>query len=179
MSLKYGGHKGEMFKVGELAVYPAQGVGVIEAIEEREMMGNIQSFYIMKILGSNMKIMIPLDSAKSVGLRGVISAREIPKIYEILKDKDITIDKQTWNKRYRDYLEKIKTGSVYEVARVLRDLCILKLDKDLSFGERKMMDTARNLLIKEISVVSKSDESKVEKAINDLFPLQGLMKGVA
>jgi CarD family transcriptional regulator len=168
-----------MFKVGDLAVYPAQGVGVIEAIEEREMMGNIQSFYIMKILGSNMKIMIPLDSAKSVGLRGVISAREIPKIYEILKDKDITIDKQTWNKRYRDYLEKIKTGSVYEVARVLRDLCILKLDKDLSFGERKMMDTARNLLIKEISVVSKSDESKVEKAINDLFPLQGLMKGVA
>jgi CarD family transcriptional regulator len=168
-----------MFKVGELAVYPAQGVGVIEAIEEREMMGNIQSFYIMKILGSNMKIMIPLDSAKSVGLRGVISAREIPKIYEILKDKDITIDKQTWNKRYRDYLEKIKTGSVYEVARVLRDLCILKLDKDLSFGERKMMDTARNLLIKEISVVSKSDESKIEKAINDLFPLQGLMKGVA
>jgi CarD family transcriptional regulator len=168
-----------MFKVGELAVYPAQGVGVIEAIEEREMMGNIQSFYIMKILGSNMKIMIPLDSAKAVGLRGVISAREIPKIYEILKDKDITIDKQTWNKRYRDYLEKIKTGSVYEVARVLRDLCILKLDKDLSFGERKMMDTARNLLIKEISVVSKSDESKVEKAINDLFPLQGLMKGVA
>jgi CarD family transcriptional regulator len=168
-----------MFKVGELAVYPAQGVGVIEASEEREMMGNIQSFYIMKILGRNMKILIPLDSAKAVGLRGVISAREIPKIYEILKDKDITIDKQTWNKRYRDYLEKIKTGSVYEVARVLRDLCILKLDKDLSFGERKMMDTARNLLIKEISVVSKSDESKVEKAINDLFPLQGLMKGVA
>jgi len=168
-----------MFKVGDLAVYPAQGVGVIEAIEEREMMGNIQSFYIMKILGSNMKIMIPLESAKAVGLRGVISAREIPKIYEILRDKDITIDKQTWNKRYRDYLEKIKTGSVYEVARVLRDLCILKLDKDLSFGERKMMDTARNLLIKEISVASKSDESKVEKAINDLFPLQGLMKGVA
>ncbi len=168
-----------MFKVGDLAVYPAQGVGLIEAIEEREMMGNLQSFYIMKILGSNMKIMIPLDSAKAVGLRGVIAAREIPKIYDILKDKDITIDKQTWNKRYRDYLEKIKTGSVYEVARVLRDLCILKLDKDLSFGERKMMDTARNLLIKEISVVSKSEEAKIEKDINAIFPLHGLMKGVA
>ncbi len=168
-----------MFKVGDLAVYPAQGVGVIEAIEEREMMGSIQSFYIMKILGSNMKIMIPLESAKSVGLRGVISSREIPKIFEILRDKDITIDKQTWNKRYRDYLEKIKTGSVYEVARVLRDLCILKLDKDLSFGERKMMDTARNLLIKEISVVSKAEEVKIEEDINALFPLQSLMKGVA
>jgi CarD family transcriptional regulator len=168
-----------MFKVGDLAVYPAQGVGVIESIEERDMMGSVQSFYIMKILGSNMKIMIPLESAESVGLREVIAAREIPKIYDILKDKDITIDKQTWNKRYRDYLEKIKTGSVYEVARVLRDLCILKIDKDLSFGERKMMDTARNLLIKEISVVSKSAEAKIEEDINALFPIQSLMKGVA
>ncbi|MBP9021114.1 MAG: CarD family transcriptional regulator [Syntrophobacterales bacterium] len=168
-----------MFKVGDLAVYPAQGVGVIEAIEEQDLMGSTQSFYIMKIFGSNMKIMIPLDSVKSAGLRSVISAGEIPRIYEILKEKDVTIDKQTWNKRYRDYLEKIKTGSVYEVARVLRDLCILKLDKDLSFGERKMMDTAKNLLIKEISVVSKSEETRVEEDINALFPMQGMMKGVA
>jgi len=160
-----------MFKVGDLAVYPAQGVGVIESIESREVMGSSQAFYIMKILGSNMKIMIPLGSAKAVGLREIISAKEIPKIYEILKNKDITIDKQTWNKRYRDYLEKIKTGSVYEVARVLRDLFILKNDKDLSFGERKMMDTAKGLLIKEISIATKSEETKIEEDINALFPV--------
>ncbi len=82
-----------MFKVGDLAVYPAQGVGIIESIESREVMGSSQAFYIMKILGSNMKIMIPLNSAKAVGLREIISAKEIPKIYEILKNKDITIDK--------------------------------------------------------------------------------------
>ncbi len=160
-----------MFKVGDLAVYPAQGVGIIESIESREVMGSSQAFYIMKILGSNMKIMIPLNSAKAVGLREIISAKEIPKIYEILKNKDITIDKQTWNKRYRDYLEKIKTGSVYEVARVLRDLFILKNDKDLSFGERKMMDTAKGLLIKEISIATKSEEAKIEEDINALFPV--------
>lgn len=160
-----------MFKVGDLAVYPAQGVGIIESIESREVMGSSQAFYIMKILGSNMKIMIPLNSAKAVGLREIISAKEIPKIYEILKNKDITIDKQTWNKRYRDYLEKIKTGSVYEVARVLRDLFILKNDKDLSFGERKMMDTAKGLLIKEISIATKSEEAKIEEDINSLFPV--------
>ncbi len=160
-----------MFKVGDLAVYPAQGVGIIESIESREVMGSSQAFYIMKILGSNMKIMIPLNSAKSVGLREIISAKEIPKIYDILKNKDITIDKQTWNKRYRDYLEKIKTGSVYEVARVLRDLFILKNDKDLSFGERKMMDTAKGLLIKEISIATKSEEAKIEEDINALFPV--------
>lgn len=160
-----------MFKVGDLAVYPAQGVGIIESIESREVMGSSQAFYIMKILGSNMKIMIPLNSAKAVGLREIISAKEIPKIYDILKNKDITIDKQTWNKRYRDYLEKIKTGSVYEVARVLRDLFILKNDKDLSFGERKMMDTAKGLLIKEISIATKSEEAKIEEDINALFPV--------
>jgi CarD family transcriptional regulator len=160
-----------MFKVGDLAVYPAQGVGVIEAIENREVLGNRQLFYIMKIMGNGMKIMIPTDSAESVGLRELISEKEIPKIYEILKNKNVTIDKQTWNKRYREYLEKIKTGSVFEIARVLRDLFILKSDKNLSFGERKMMDTAKNLLIKEISIASHSEETKVEQDLKMIFSM--------
>lgn len=161
-----------MFKVGDLAVYPAQGVGVIEAIENREVMGKKQPFYIMKIMGNGVKIMIPTDGADSVGLREVITEDEIPKVYEILRNKNITIDKQTWNKRYREYLEKIKTGSVYEIARVLRDLFILKSDKNLSFGERKMMDTAKNLLIKEISIASNSEETKIEQDLKTIFTVQ-------
>ncbi|MBU2054585.1 MAG: CarD family transcriptional regulator [Proteobacteria bacterium] len=161
-----------MFKVGDLAVYPAQGVGVIEAIENREIGGSKQLFYIMKIMGNGMKIMIPMAGAKSVGLREVIMETEIPKVYEILRMKDVTIDKQTWNKRYREYLEKIKTGSVFEIARVLRDLLILKSDKNLSFGERKMMDTAKSLLVKEISVASNSAETKVEEDLKAIFTVQ-------
>ena len=161
-----------MFKIGDLAVYPAQGVGVIEAIENREVGGNKQLFYILKIMGNGMKIMIPMDSAKSVGLREVIMEKEIPKVYAILRNKDVTIDKQTWNKRYREYLEKIKTGSVFEIARVLRDLFILKSDKNLSFGERKMMDTAKNLLIKEISVASNAEETKIEEDLRMIFTVQ-------
>lgn len=161
-----------MFKIGDLAVYPAQGVGIIEAIESREVMGSKQKFYVMKIMGNGMKIMIPTDSAKSVGLREVIAKKEIPKVYEILRNKDVTIDKQTWNKRYREYLEKIKTGSVFEIASVLRDLFILKVDKNLSFGERKMMDTAKNLLVKEISVASNSEETKIEQDLNTIFTIQ-------
>ena len=161
-----------MFKVGDLAVYPAQGVGVIEAIENRDVGGRKQLFYIMKIMGNGMKIMIPMNSAKSVGLREVIMETEIPKVYAILRNKDVTIDKQTWNKRYREYLEKIKTGSVVEIARVLRDLFILKSDKNLSFGERKMMDTAKNLLIKEISVASNAEETKVEEDLKRIFTIQ-------
>lgn len=161
-----------MFKVGDMAVYPAQGVGVIEAIENREVMGGKQLFYVMKIMGNGMKIMIPMSGANAVGLRGVIAREEIPKIYEILRNKDVTIDKQTWNKRYREYLEKIKTGSVFEIARVLRDLLILKTDKNLSFGERKMMDTAKSLLIKEISVASNAEETEVERDLKTIFTVQ-------
>lgn len=161
-----------MFNVGDLAVYPAQGVGIIEAIECREVMGCSQRFYIMRIMGNGMKIMIPTDSADTVGLREVIAVGDIPKIYAILLNKDVNIDRQTWNKRYRDYLEKIKTGSVFEIASVLRDLFILKADKNLSFGERKMMDTAKSLLVKEISVASKSEETKIEQYLQTIFPVQ-------
>jgi len=159
----------KMFKVGDLAVYPAQGVGVIEAIEIKKVMGNEQRFYVIKILSNNAKIMIPQNGTNSVGLREVISSDEIPDIYKILRDKNISVDKQTWNKRYKEYWEKIKTGSVYEIAQVLRDLVVLKSDKDLSFGERKMMDTAMSLLIKEISIAKSCEETAVEKEITTIF----------
>ena len=164
--------KKKMFKVGDLAVYPAHGVGVIEAIENREVMGKKQPFYVMKIMGNGMKIMIPMMGVKAVGLREIILEKEIPKVYEILRNKDVTIDKQTWNKRYKEYLERIKTGSVFEIASVLRDLFILKSDKNLSFGERKMMDTAKNLLVKEISVATNVQESEVEHNLQMIFTVQ-------
>ena len=150
-------------------MYPAHGVGVIEAIENREIMGNRQHFYVMKILGNNAKIMIPKNGAESVGLREVITEEEIPRIYEILSERNVQVDKQTWNKRYKEYWEKIKTGSVYEIAKVLRDLFTLKLDKDLSFGERKMMDTAKSLLIMEISIAANCEEREVERNLSNIF----------
>jgi CarD family transcriptional regulator len=158
-----------MFNIGDMAVYPAHGVGVIEAIENREVMGNKQHFYVMKILGNNAKIMIPKNGAESVGLREVITEEEIPRIYEILSERDVQVDKQTWNKRYKEYWEKIKTGSVYEIAKVLRDLFTLKIDKDLSFGERKMMDTAKSLLIMEISIAANCEESEIERNLSNIF----------
>jgi len=111
-----------MFKVGDLAVYPAHGVGRIEAIESRDILGKKQDFYIMKILENDMIIMIPVNNVESVGLRDIIDTEEVAKVYDIMKKRDIPADNQTWNRRYRDYMEKIKTGSVYEVAEVLRDL---------------------------------------------------------
>lgn len=160
-----------MFKVGELAVYPAHGVGRIEAIESKEVAGDKQSFYIMRILDNDMIIMIPTCNTKSVGLRGIIDRKEVSKIYAILKEKDITIETQNWNRRYREYMEKIKTGSVLEIAMVLRDLYLLKEVKELSFGERKLLDTAKSLLVKEISVAKDETESKIETEILGIFDI--------
>ncbi len=158
-----------MFSIGDLAVYPAHGVGVIERIESQEISGLCQDFYVMRILENDMKIMIPTKNVNNVGLREIIGKSEVPKLYNILKKRDVIVDNQTWNRRYREYMEKIKTGSVYEVAEVYRDLLMLKTEKELSFGERKMLDTARSLLVKEISLAKKVEETQVEKDLDKIF----------
>lgn len=158
-----------MFAQGDMAVYPAHGVGVIEAIESQTVAGVDQAFYVMKILDNDMKIMIPTASSDNVGLRAIISKKEVEAVLVILRDRDVETGTQTWNRRYRDYMEKIKTGSIYEVGAVLRDLYLLSVDKDLSYGERKMMDTAKNLLVTEISLAKKVDEAKIITMIDDMF----------
>jgi CarD family transcriptional regulator len=158
-----------VFSAGDMAVYPAHGVGRIQAIETQNIGGVDQSFYVMKILDNDMTIMIPTTNSDNVGLRAIISRKEVDKVIEILKERDIKISSQTWNRRYRDYMEKIKTGSVFEVAVVLRDLFILRVDKELSYGERKMMETAKSLLIKELSLAQDLAEEKIEQQIEELF----------
>jgi len=159
------------FQVGDLAVYPAHGVGRIEAIESKVISGEKHDFYIMKVLENNMVIMIPTWNVDSVGLRDLIDEEDIPKNYEVMKREGASpMDSQTWNRRYRDYMEKIKTGSLFEVAEVYRDLHLLKLNKDLSFGERKLYDTAQLLLVRELSTATNADEDSVLSEIESLFP---------
>ena len=140
-----------------------------EKIEEQEISGCLQDFYVMRILDNDMKIMIPTSNVNNVGLRDIICQKEVDQLYSILKKRDVPIDNQTWNRRYRDYMDKIKTGSVFEVAEVYRDLLILKNEKELSFGERKMLDTARNLLVKEISLARDVGEDQVESDLDKIF----------
>jgi CarD family transcriptional regulator len=123
----------------------------------------------MRILENDMIIMIPIKNVNNVGLREIIGRKEVPKLYSILRKRDVMIENQTWNRRYREYMEKIKTGSVYEVAEVYRDLLMLKTEKDLSFGERKMLDTARTLLVKEISLAKKVAEAQIERDLEKIF----------
>jgi len=159
----------QTFKVGDKAVYPGQGVGEVMGIEHKDIAGQRQSFYVLKIMENGMKILIPINKVGSVGLRSLIDEKAVSKVYVILKQKDISVDSATWNRRYREYMEKIKTGSVFEIAEVLRDLYLLKFDKDLSFGERKMLDTARNLLIKELSLAKGVNEDDIETDLKAIF----------
>src|SRR5499433_125317 len=131
------------FKVGNKVVYPAQGVAEVIGIETKEIGGRLTSFYLLRIVNSDMRILVPTDKAHQVGLREVASASEVEEVLDILREKEVHLDKQTWNRRYRGFMEKIKTGSLFEVAEVYRDLSLLKQTKQLSHGEKQMLRTAR------------------------------------
>lgn len=162
-----------MFKKGAKAVYPAHGVVRIKGIEVKEICGTKKAYYILNVIDSDAIVMVPTDNAESVGLRAVIDKSQIPKIYSILAGKNKSFNSpnghQSWNKRYREYAEKIKSGDIVEVAKVLKDIKILQNIKELSFGERRIMDSARSLLVKEISVAKSLDEEFIAGEIEKLL----------
>ena len=157
------------FQVGDKAVYPAQGVAEVVGVDTKEIMGTSQTFYVLRVMDSDKKIMIPVNNVDNVGLRSIISDVEIEAVYDIMRERDVDLNQQTWNRRYRAYVEKIQTGSPFEIAEVLRDLNLLKFHKTLSFGERKMLDTAKRLLVQEIAVAKDSTEDDIVEELDHIF----------
>jgi CarD family transcriptional regulator len=157
------------FKVGDKAVYPAHGVGEITDIQERKIGGKERAFFILKIVENGMKIMVPVETAESAGLRPVISRKDAKKVITTLESNEVAVKTQPWNRRYREYMEMLKSGSPLEVAKVLRDLYRLKGDKDLSFGERRLLDTARSLLVTELALAFGFKEEKIDQQIQTIF----------
>ena len=157
-----------MFKVGDKVVYPMHGAGVIEAIEEKEVLGDIRRYYIMKIPCGDMKVMVPMDNIEEIGLREVIDADGVSKVISILKDKETDMS-NNWSRRYRTNMDKIRSGSIYEVAEVVRNLSIRERDKGLSTGERKMLDNARQILVSELVLAQEAQEDHVILMLDKLF----------
>jgi CarD family transcriptional regulator len=157
------------FKAGDKVVYPGHGVGVINSVICRSIAGTEQRVFEITIMSTGMRILVPTIQAETVGLRKVVDKKTIDRVFAILKDRDFKIDTQTWNRRFREYSQKIKTGSVFEIAEVIRDLSVLSADKELSFGEKKMLDTAQSLLVSEIAVAKSRTEDKVMGEIRALF----------
>lgn len=152
-----------------MVVYPGHGVGKVSALKSKSIAETEQQFYEIMIVESGMKIMVPLQQAEGVGLRKVVDKRAVDRVYAILKKRNFKIDTQTWNRRFREYSQKIKTGSVFEIAEVLRDLSVLKCDKELSFGEKKMLDTAQSLLVSEIAIAKSRPQERVIGEIAEIF----------
>ncbi len=159
-----------MFKVGDLAVYPTQGVGIVEAIEVREFSGENHDFYVLRMVDSDMKIMIPVSNAKVVGMRCLIAKDRVDSIYDILgKRSPKSPALASWSRRQREYHEKIKSGDLLEVASVFKELHLIKEGKELSYGEKKVLDLARKLLVKEIALAEGADEELVFQRIEKIF----------
>ncbi|HCO12065.1 MAG TPA: CarD family transcriptional regulator [Desulfonauticus sp.] len=160
-----------MFAVGELVVYPAQGVGIVEKIEEQEIGGVKTKLYIVRILSNNVTLMVPVSNAENVGLRSVYSKEQGEAILEFLQDRsDFTgYTGQNWNRRYREYSEKLKSNDLKDVAYVLKELYLISKDKELSFGERRLLEQAMSLISMELSYALNITQSEAKKKIESFF----------
>ncbi len=155
-----------MFNIGDKVVYPMHGAGVIESIEEKEISGERLSYYIIKLPMGDMKAMVPLNKVDEVGLRQVIDGEEVLKVLEVLKSETSNMP-NNWNHRYRANMEKIKSGSIFEVAEVVRNLSIREREKGLSTGEKKMFENARRILLSELVLAKDSTENSIREMLEN------------
>ncbi len=155
-----------MFIVGDKVAYPMHGAGVIESIEEKEILGERKQYYVLRFALGGMKVMVPVSSVEEVGLRDIIPDPMVFKVIEFLKKGENT-ECDNWNRRYRDNLDKMKTGDIFEVADVVRMLSLRDKDKGLSTGERKMLNNARQILLSELVLASGKDEDEIQTIVSE------------
>jgi len=156
-----------LFKVGDKVVYPMHGAGIIEAIEEKEVLGEKKKYYVLHFPIGDMKVMIPCATCREAGLREIVSKEGAQKVFRILKENDGAAMSPNWNRRYRANLEKIKTGDIFEVAEVVRNLILRDKEKGLSSGERKMLQNARQILISELAMAIETEEEEAKTLVDD------------
>ena len=154
-----------MYNVGDKVVYPMHGAGVIDSIEEKEVLGEKQSYYILKMPGE-VKVMVPTSTAEQHGIRNIIDKAEAEKVFNVLEQDETEMEKN-WNKRYRDNMEKMKSGNIYEIADVVRNLSFKQKEKGLSTGEKKMLHNAKQILVSELVLAEHSSQDEVEELVDN------------
>ncbi len=158
-----------MFNVGDKIVYPMHGAGTIDAIEEKDILGEKQNYYIIKMPGE-VKVMVPISKAGDIGVRSVIDKSEAGKVLEVLEANETEMS-NNWNKRYKENMEKMKSGSIYEVADVVRNLSYKQKEKGLSTGEKKMLNNAKQILVSELVLAEHASENEVENLVENKINL--------
>ena len=154
-----------MYNVGDKVVYPLHGAGVIDSIEEKEILGEKQSYYILKMPGE-VKVMVPISTAEQHGIRNIIDKSEAEKVFNVLEQDETEMEKN-WNKRYRDNMEKMKSGNIYEIADVVRNLSFKQKEKGLSTGEKKMLHNAKQILVSELVLAEHASQDEVEELVDN------------
>lgn len=157
-----------MFAIGDKVVYPGHGLAIVEGIEKKEFSGMARRFYKLRLYDNELVILVPTDNAERVGLRDIIDKKEVAKVMKILRGEASELP-ANWNRRQKKYQERIQSGSLFEVAKVFRDLSLLKAQKELSFGEKKVLDSARNLIVNEIAEAKGIAPTKAESLIQKMF----------
>ncbi len=154
-----------MYKIGDKIVYPMHGAGIIEAIEEREIFEETKPYYIMQIVSEGLQILIPVDKVDDIGVRTIVTQSVID---EMLESLNLPMDEmeKNWNRRYREHLERLKTGDIFEVAKVVKNLILLDRLKGLSTGEKKMLNNARNFIVSEMVLIQDKDKEEILDLIN-------------
>jgi len=160
-----------MFNIGDKVVYPMHGAGVIESIEEKEILGQKQKYYIMKMPVGDVQVMVPTASAEKVGLREVIHCEEADKVLGVLSSEQTAMN-TNWNKRYRENMDRIKNGKILEVAEVVKNLAHKSNDKGLSAGEKKLYNNAKQILISELVLANQGTKAEVEALIDEKLSLK-------
>ena len=162
------GDSSGMFCIGDKVVYPVHGAGVVEAIEQKEVLGELKEYYVLRLFDGDMRVMVPVDGVPGVGLRSVSDDAILQRVREILQCVEEE-ERVAWNKRYRLHMDKIKSGDIFLVAEVVRNLTLRDMEKGLAAGERKMLDQARKILVSEFMVAKDMDEAEARDLINDCF----------
>lgn len=155
-----------MFEIGDKIVYPMHGAGIIEAIEEKEILGEKRNYYVLRMPIGEMKVMVPIKNADVVGIRKVINSEEVGKVFHVLQQEDSPMS-NNWNRRYRHNMEKIKTGNIYELAEVVRNLAARDKEKGLSTGEKKMLDNARQILLSELVLAQEGEADYIKNLLQE------------
>ena len=160
------------FQVGDKVIYPNPGLGIVERIEEKTILGTTCGFFHLRIVANDTTVLVPVSNVDGVGLRKAISDEEVERIFGLLSDGRID-NHQNWKGRFKDNSDKMRTGSIYDMADVLKSLTFLSKSKSLSFREKRMLDRAKALIISEISEVMREKalevEAKVDRALEKCF----------
>ena len=157
-----------MYRLGDKIVYPMHGAGVIESVEEKEVLGEKKKYFIIKMPVNEMKLMIPVDNVENIGVRKIISNSEVEEVFDILRE-DSSLNKMNWNKRYRANMDRMKSGDIFEVARIVRSLTFRDQEKGLSTGEKKMLSNAKQILISELILAEDSSSEEIESKIDKII----------